>query len=85
MLGVGLYLGISAGSVKRIEQGMDQVISQFGEQQNEVLSPLAQKNDIHAGAAETFFEQYNVLVFMDLVSGFLIKEEDEMVLCNGPL
>jgi len=75
MLGVGLYLGVSTGSIKRIEQHIDKLITQFGHNQNAVLLPLAKDIEIHAGADETFFEQHNVLVFMDLVSGFIIKEE----------
>jgi len=75
MLGIGLYLGVSSGSIKRIEQQMDKLITQFGIEQNAILLPLAKEIDIHAGADETFFEQHNVLVFMDLVSGFILKEE----------
>jgi len=75
MLGVGLYIGTSTGSMKRIEQQIDKLIAQFGTEQNAILLPLAKEIDIHAGADETFFEQHNVLVFMDLVSGFILKEE----------
>jgi len=75
MLGVGLYLGVSTGSIKRIEKHMDKLITQFGDNQHAILLPLAKDVEIHAGADETFFEQHNVLVFMDLVSGFIIKEE----------
>ena len=75
MLGVGLYLGVSTGSIKRIEQHMDKLITQFSDNQHAILLPLAKDIEIHAGADETFFEQHNVLVFMDLISGFILKEE----------
>ena len=75
MLGVGLYLGVSSGSIKRIEQQIDKLIAQFDTEQSAILLPLAKEIDIHAGADETFFEQHNVLVFMDLISGFILKEE----------
>ena len=75
MLGVGLYLGVSTGSIKRIEQHMDKLITQFSDNQHAILLPLAKDIEIHTGADETFFEQHNVLVFMDLISGFILKEE----------
>jgi len=59
MLGVGLYLGVSSGSMKRIEQQMDKLINQFGAHQNAVLLPLAKEIDIHAGADEIFFNKNN--------------------------
>jgi len=39
MLGVGLYLGVSSGSIKRIEQQIDKLIAQFDTEQSAILLP----------------------------------------------
>ncbi len=75
MLGVGLYIGVSSGSLKRLEQKIDGIINNFGLNQDQLFTELAKNIDIHAAGDETYFENFNILVFMDLVSGFILKEE----------
>lgn len=75
MLGVGLYIGVSSGSIKRTEQKMDGVIASFGIEQDLNFAELSKNIEIHAAGDETYFNRFNILVFMDLVSGFILKEE----------
>ena len=75
MMGIGLYVGVSSGSIKRSEQRMDKFMKSFGIKQDAIFEPLAKDIDIHAGGDETYFKDFNILVFMDLVSGFILKED----------
>lgn len=69
------HVGLSASSINRMENQMRDLLIEYDEKLKPILDKLAEGKDLIAGADETFFDKFMVLVFMDLPSGFLFHEK----------
>ena len=74
LIGLEIYVGLSAASINRLEIHIRVLLKQYEEELKPILEKLASEKDLLGGADETFFERFMVIVFMDLPSGFLFNE-----------
>lgn len=75
LIGLDIYAGLSASSINRIEEMIRELLKKYEDQLQPILKKLSGDKDLIAGADETFFERFMVLIFMDLPSGFLFHEK----------
>ena len=69
------FMAVSASSISRTEDQIDDLIIQFKEKYDAELKKKAGQIDITPGGDETFFDNLMLLVLMDLTSGFIFVEE----------
>ena len=75
IIGIDLFVGLSASSVDKMKRTIDSIIAEFGDIHDEKVMKKAKDLILCAGADETFFEKLNILLLMDLPSGFILTEE----------
>ncbi len=75
LIKINHYAGLSASSINRIEERIRDILTQYEDYLQPQLEKLAKLKDLIAGADETFFDRFMVLLFMDLPSGFLFHEK----------
>ncbi len=74
LIGIGLFLPVSATSLKRLEKRIDNIIAEYKAQQDSEIKNVADQLSITPGGDETFFKNIMMLVCMDLKSGFIFDE-----------
>lgn len=74
LIGIELFLPVSATSLKRLESRIDRIIAEYKDQQDSEVKNVADQLSITPGGDETFFKNIMMLVCMDLKSGFIFDE-----------
>lgn len=69
------FVGLSKSSVDRLKHSMMEMLQVYQAELQPILNKLALDISIVAGADETFFDRFMVLLFMELSSGYILVEE----------
>jgi hypothetical protein len=75
LLGLNYFAGLSADSLRKIENQIDTIIAQYKDQYDTLIKEKASELEITPGADETYLSKAMYLVLMDLQSGFIFAEE----------
>ncbi len=75
LLQLPMQVGVSPSALRSLEVVVTKAILEYQQQQQKVLEETQTAIEICAGADETAFEQ-DVLVLMDLSSGYILVEEE---------
>lgn len=74
LIGISLFAAVSASSLKKLENQVDDTIALYQQRHDKKVKEKASSISITPGGDETFFENLMVLVCMDLGSGFIFHE-----------
>jgi hypothetical protein len=77
LLSINAFVGLSASSVKSIENQIDVLILKYKNIWDNKIKDKASELTITPGGDETFFESLMIIVLMDLQSGFIFTENIE--------
>lgn len=75
LLQLPMQVGVSPSALRSLEVAVRKAILEYQQQQQKALGEIQTAIEICAGADETAFEQ-DVLVLMDLSSGYILVEEE---------
>lgn len=75
IINVTSFVGVSASSMGRLKNKMMKMLQIYQKELQPTLDNLAGHLSIVAGADETFFDRLLILLFMDLISGYICLEE----------
>ena len=75
LLQLPMQVGVSPSSLRQLEVGVRETILKYQQQQQTTLGQTQKAIEVCAAADETNFEQ-DVLVLMDLSSGYILVEEE---------
>lgn len=75
LIDLNTYAGLSAASINRLENYIRELLKKYENELQPMLEKLSNGRALIAGADETFYERFMILVFMDLPSGFLFLEK----------
>ncbi len=74
LLQLPMQVGVFPGALRKLEVGVREAILKYQQQQQSALRETDKAIEVCAAADETIFEQ-DVLVLMDLSSGYILVEE----------
>ena len=74
LIGLNLFVGLSASSIDKIKGEIDHLLAKFGDLHDARVMEKAKELNLCIGADETFFKTLNILLLMDLPSGFILQE-----------
>lgn len=73
---VDTHIGVSPTAVRNMKREMEEQLATFQQEQEARQAEKGEMRDIVASGDETFFNDQILLVMMDLISGYLVVEEE---------